>query len=505
MLLLSGRCLALLINLLVQVITIRYLAKADFGAFAFGVSMVALATNLTALGLPKSLARFIPIYQERGEVDKIAGALILVCGTVFGLGVAAVAFVLGLNIFFSEQMMIDSQSISLLLILIVLAPVESLDRVFETVFAVSGHVRAIFVRRHLLGPGLKLGAVLLVVAFGADVRWLAAFYVLAGVLGFSFYLTLVSRFKQHIPTARTIMRGDFQMPAAEIFSYSLPLISSQIGFVMRTSIVVMLLEWYCDSVSVADFRSVLPFARLNETVLVSFAIMFTPVASRMFARQEMGGISELYWRTSIWIMVCSLPVFLLTGVLANGFTPLALGTRYTSSGSILMILASGFFFDALLGFNVHTLRVYARVWSIVAVDVISIIACLAMSVILIPVHGAWGAGVTICVTTVLQNILFQVVMYMATGVGLMRWEYARLYLSAAATIGVLGFVQWRWSPPFLAAACIAAGLYGALLLTHRSTLQVDKTFPELNKFPFLARLLGSSQSKKSTRLSESES
>ena len=35
-LLLTGRCVALLINLAVQVIAVRYLAKETFGAFAFG-------------------------------------------------------------------------------------------------------------------------------------------------------------------------------------------------------------------------------------------------------------------------------------------------------------------------------------------------------------------------------------------------------------------------------------------------------------------------------------
>ena len=48
-LLLMGRCIALLINLAVQVITVRYLAKEEYGAFAFGISMLA------AEGAPKGV------------------------------------------------------------------------------------------------------------------------------------------------------------------------------------------------------------------------------------------------------------------------------------------------------------------------------------------------------------------------------------------------------------------------------------------------------------------
>src|SRR5687767_10503559 len=77
MLLLLGRCLALLINLLVQVITVRYLAKEEFGAFAFAVTMVALGSNIAILGLTKSIARFVPIYHERGEKGLIVGTIVL--------------------------------------------------------------------------------------------------------------------------------------------------------------------------------------------------------------------------------------------------------------------------------------------------------------------------------------------------------------------------------------------------------------------------------------------
>ena len=55
---LLGRGLALLINFLGQVLVVRYLSKADFGAFAFATSMVAGVSTLLVLGLDKSLARW---------------------------------------------------------------------------------------------------------------------------------------------------------------------------------------------------------------------------------------------------------------------------------------------------------------------------------------------------------------------------------------------------------------------------------------------------------------
>ncbi len=496
MLLLLGRALTLLINLVVQVITIRYLAKSDFGAFAFGVTMLALATNLTTFGLPKSLSRFMPIYQERGEPEKVAGLLILVCGLVVTMSVVSIAIVYGLSLTSAVQATVDTTSLSLLLILILLTPIDAIDRVLEAVFSVAGQVRAIFIRRHLIGPALKLLAVLLVVSFGGSVKTLAVFYVFAGIAGLAFYVTILRMVwpgKAMFPDPKL---RRFQLPSREIFAYSVPLFSSQIGFVARSSVVVLLLQAYADNVAVADFRSVLPFARLNEVVLGSFALMFMPMASRLYAKNELDVINELYWRSSVWIMLFSLPVFLITGVLAESFTPLAIGERYSSSSSVLLMLAIGFFFDAFMGLNAHALRVFAKVWHIVAVDVLAIFLCLGLCIALIPTQGAWGAAIAICSTTIIQNLLLQLVLCWTTGVGAIRWHYARFYVSASVAIAIVALVQWLWNPPFLLGAFVATGVYIGLAVTHRSLLQVEETFPELLKLPFVARLFATSEKRK---------
>jgi len=382
---------------------------------------------------------------------------------------------------------IEAETLAILLILIVLAPVESLDRILESLYAAAGQVRSIFVRRHLLGPGIKLAAVLVVMWRGGDVRTLAVLYVLAGILGLGFYLSCWRKMFSLFRSGETEQPLRVEMPFREIFSYSLPLYSSQIGFVMRSSLVVLLLQWYVDSVAVAEFRAVFPFARLNEVVMGSFAIMFVPVASRLFARQETDGINDLYWRSSTWILVLSLPVFLLTGVFAPWFTPLVLGEGYAASSWILCLLTSAFFIDAIFGFNLHTLRVYAKVWHIAIIELAAIVCCLGLCLALVPRHGAWGAAIAISLATVTQNVIAQWVMRRTTGVGRITWKYAKFYLSAGAMVIAIVGTQWVLDPPIVVTASLAAIAYCALVWTHRPILRVDDTFPELRKIPLVSR------------------
>ncbi len=489
-LLLTGRCFALLINLAVQVITVRYLSKEDFGAFAFGVSMIALVTNLSALGLPKSLARFVPIYLERGETSTALGAVLVVVGSALGLGMASVSLVFGLVYFAGPPSWLEPEAVSLLLILIVLAPVESLDRILESLYAASGQVRSIFIRRHLLGPGAKLVAAGAVVGLGGSVWWMAILYVLAGVLGVLFYLSCWRRLSELFvrPEGDQADRG-LTFPIREIFAYSLPLYTSQVGFVMRTSLIALILQWFADGVAVAEFRAVFPFARLNEVVMGSFAIMFMPVASRLFARHQHDELNELYWRSSTWILTLSFPIFVVTGLFAPWVTPWILGESYASSGWILALLTSAFFVDSTLGFNLLTLRVYAKVWHIATIETISICFCLGLCAMLVPRHGAWGAAIAVAVSTLVQNFAAQWIMWLTTGIGTMSWKYLKFYLQAAGTVALIAVVQWQLALPPVAGLLLAAIAYVVLVVHQRPVLQMDETFPELRKIPLLSRWL----------------
>src|SRR5687768_863741 len=64
-LLLGGRAISIVLNLAVQVLTVRYLAKSDYGAFAYALGAASIGSRAILLGLDKGVTRFLPIYHER--------------------------------------------------------------------------------------------------------------------------------------------------------------------------------------------------------------------------------------------------------------------------------------------------------------------------------------------------------------------------------------------------------------------------------------------------------
>src|SRR3954452_24736732 len=96
-LLLAGRMLSLVVNFATQVLIVRYLSKTDFAAFAYGLSIVTLGESVAVLGLDKAVSRFLPIYEERRQYDKLFGTLLMVAGSVLSVGLAFVLLAFGLH------------------------------------------------------------------------------------------------------------------------------------------------------------------------------------------------------------------------------------------------------------------------------------------------------------------------------------------------------------------------------------------------------------------------
>src|SRR5690606_15001664 len=102
-LLLIGRMISMGLNFGVQILTVRYLSKSDYGALAYALSVVSMSTSAVLFGLDKAIARFVPIYEEREDYPRMAGTVALSLATVLVLGIILVVGVITLdNVLFAR-------------------------------------------------------------------------------------------------------------------------------------------------------------------------------------------------------------------------------------------------------------------------------------------------------------------------------------------------------------------------------------------------------------------
>lgn len=492
-LLLSGRFISLAVNFAVQVITVRALAKADYGAFAYALALVSFGSTLAVFGLDKTISRFVPIYEEHKDYDRMFGSILMMIGSVVVLGALLVLFTIGLQDVINATFVKDPHVVALIVILISLSPLQAMDSLLGSMLTVFAGAKAVFLRRFMLTPGLKLAVVLTVWAVHGDAFLMALGYLLAAVLGIIVYAGVLFHVMQKQGLFQHFHWRTIRLPFREIFGFSVPLLTTDLVFMLRTFMVVAILQYFYASTDVAEFRAVLPVAGLNMLVYESFTFLYMPAASRMFARKEFGGISELYWQSATWIAIASFPVFAVTFALSQSLTPLLFGEQYRQAGILLAVLSIGFYVNAALGFNAFTLRVYGRVRAIVVIDLIAVAASLAICLLLIPPYGALGAAIAASATLVIHNILNQVGLGLKTDVASFEWHYFRTYLSIIAAAAGLLLVQIFLEPPLYLSLGLAAAVSLLLIYVNRGVLDVAHTFPELLRLPFARRLLAGPQ------------
>jgi O-antigen/teichoic acid export membrane protein len=474
---------ALAVNLAAQVIIVRYLSKAGYGAFAYGLSIALVGQAIASFGLDRAISLFAPVYHERRDYPKLFGTIALVIGTILGVGLILVAVVYVLHAVSGGSVTKDPQAASLLLVLILLAPVQALDATFSGLYAVFGSARAIFLRTYVLAPFLRIAVVGLLVLTGSSATFLAAGYVAAAAVGVVVYVPVLRQLAAEAAAYGASVR-DIEVPAREILSLTVPLLTTSLVWVAIASTDAILLEWFRGTAEVGAFRAILPAAELNQFVIFAFTPLFAPLAARLYARQNHTALNDLYWQTAAWIAALSFPILVVTALFAEPVTTTLYGSRYSESATYLAILAVGYFVQSALGFNGITLSVFRAVRYIVPLNVLAVLVNVGVNLALIPRYGALGAAIGTCGTLLFHNLLKQAALRRTTGLAFFDARYGAVYALIGLGFGVV-LVWTRLVTSEVALQLpVAAAVCAAVVALSLRRLAVFETFPEA------ARLLG---------------
>lgn len=488
-LLLFGRLISLATNFLVGILTVRYLSKSDYGAFSYALGIGMAAANVVLVGMPRAISRFVPIFQERREWGALYGSLALAMGLVTTLGALGLALALLFHARLVDPFVQDPLAQSLLLVLIAIAPLQALDNLLQAVLAIFAGSRALFFRRFVLGPLLRLVAVVAVVASGGGVRFLAWAYLAASLVGVLLYGPMLRRALAKADLLAHFSWRALRLPWRELLAFGLPLVVAEVMMVVRQPLTGVLLEYQQGTLGVADLNAFAKISGLNLIVLQSMKLLFLPVASRLYAREEHAAIDDLYWQTTIWISVMTFPVFVPCIAMAPTLAGIVYGDDYVATSGVLTVLALGEFANAALGLNTYTLQVYGRVRYLFWTTLLATLTGFGVSWFLIPAHGALGAAAGITCGLVLQNVLHHVGLQRFTEVELLRAKYLWVYASLALVLALLWGLDLALDPPVWLEAGLVAGSGLFLLRLHRRTMNILSVFPELAKLPALGRFL----------------
>jgi O-antigen/teichoic acid export membrane protein len=476
-LLLVGRLVAIASGILIQVLIVRYLSQAAFGAFSYCIAVVSLLTVMVSLGMEQTMSRFAAVYDERGDRARLAGALVFYVAVVTVLGALTVAAtVLGRDEL-TRLVVHDRQTAELLGVMVLLAPLQALDTLGSTLFAVHGRPVAIFWRRYVISPALRIVVVAVTLVAHAPVLVLGAGYVLATLIGLLIYLPqLWGLLRRRGVIARGLVPV---LPVRELMIFTGSAVAADLLAIVLFASDAVIVGWLSGPTGVALLQAAQPIANGNLVIFYAVIPLFLPMASRLFASGARARAEELYATCALWVAVCTFPVAALTIACAGPLTTALFGHRYAAAGPILAVMATGQYLLAVFGLGGLTLKAQGLLRNLAVANVAATVLNVVGNVLLVRLLGPLGAaiGTTACIA------LLSLAKCLIVRRDLGMWPVdRRLAAALARACGLMALVLGAnavLTPHLVVDVGLVAVASLVLLWTGRRDLRLLEVFPEL--------------------------
>jgi O-antigen/teichoic acid export membrane protein len=450
-----------------RVILARALTPVEWGQYSLGIALAGLLSSIGTLGLTNAIARSLAYAQDDAERRSMIrssflvtlGASVLLSAALYLFGVyvgsAYHAPALSLTIEFFAA----SVSFSILASLI-----ASIFQGYEDVVP-----NAIFV--NIVNPGL------LIVFLVTAIRTTPAGEVFPAALAAYFAAALSTFVALAIYARRRLSRrlpaGPRSAGAArKLFLFAAPLFLVSIFGYLTGNTDTLILGVYHQT-DVGYYTAGLSLARLVLVGVGALSYIYLPVASRFLRQGDHEAITLTFVTPTKWMVLVSLPLFVVFAFLPGPSLGLVYGTLYESHALPLAILATGAFLSTLAGPASATQVALGQTRLLVYNNAITGVVDIVLSLVLIPRFGISGAALAWGVANALNPMLSMVELAVLSNVHPLRAHYVVPVVGTTVPF-ILLFLLVRVPVPLWALPVLVLGIALTYLLVVLLTASFDR-------------------------------
>lgn len=424
---LAGLILELAISFIGKALIARSLGQVDYGAVSLGITTAAITSTLVILGLHRGIGRYLPRYEsetDRRSVLVSAFRIALPLSVLAGASLFVLAPLLATRVF-------DDPSLTLILRIFAFAiPFGSVMKL--ALGSVQGMQESLpkVVIQNVTFPAVRFLGIVVVLLFslgaiGVSYAYLAS-YVVAALVGLIYLARRTPLFDRTVPT---IGREH------ELLSFSLPLVASGAMTIIISDIDFYMLGAFSGTGAVGVYNVAYPIAQLLMTAMTAFGFVFMPILSELDVSGEHGQMKRIYQLATRWVVLATLPLFLLLVLFPGQAIRYTFGVEYVSGAAPLSVLAVGFFVHTAFGLNKGTLTSLGHTRLIMLDDIAAAVFNILLNLVLIPRYGLLGAAYATAASYLLLNLLYSVQLYWRT-----RIQPFTRSLLLAPSIGTVTFL-----------------------------------------------------------------
>ncbi|MCI4346863.1 MAG: oligosaccharide flippase family protein [Thermoplasmata archaeon] len=453
-------------NFVARVLVVRELSTTQWGEFYYAISFTGLLAALGNLGIPQAVARSIPFVREDAERRGIirAGFLLLVpAALVVGVFLVLTSGVFGRlfgGTMFGFALELFSVAVTTS---IVASGIAAVFQGFEDVRA-----NAYFIQ--LLNPVLFI---VFLLGFGAaqgllSFRTAVYAYVLSNV---AMLVGLVAYYFYRIP--RALPPG----PAAHgvgsrLRSFALPLFAvSLLSYVANTGDTLFL--GYFHPLAVGEYGVSIALSRLLLVGIGSLGYILLPVMVRFARSGDSDGAGLTYGTATKWMVLASLPPFLVFFFLPGLSLRFVYGSGYGVIVEPLRILCLGALFATLVGPATSAQVSYGETHALLYNTLIAAVVNVLLALWLIPPYGQTGAAIAWATATALVPFLSATQLALAHSVHAFQRHYLVPLLLTSVPLGLL-YAMLPQTLPLWVLPVLVAGVAGVFLLAVLLSGSIDR-------------------------------
>lgn len=397
-----SKFLSLGFGFLTQVTMARLLTEAAYGQVVLTMSIINVGGLIAKLGLDDGLTREFPHHEDSPKKARGVIWAGFVIGTVSGVIVAAVVFVV--SPILASQVFDEPSYTALFRLAAVAIPFVVITSIAVSLSRGSRDARPHAYVNQLFKPAMRLVFIGTFVFAGFGAIGAITGQILAIVLAALVALLFAWRI---LP----IYDGPTTPMYRSVLAFSVPLIAVQgMGFV-NSNVDVYMVGYYLESASLGVYNIALQLGNLLTAVLVTTGFLLPPILTRLHKQDKQREMRRMFQILTKWMLVFGLPVFVVLFFAPEFVIGLLFGESYTSGTTALRVLLVGKLVAIVMGLNGSALVALGdnRIVSIIVFceTVINV----ALNVLLIPVVGIVGAAIGMAVSSVVGDSLGVAILY----------------------------------------------------------------------------------------------
>ena len=382
-----------------EILLARVLGAGGYGSYSLGYGLAMIGSQLSMLGLPSGIVRFVALYKGTGDMERVKGTLssAFVISTLSSIAAGGLLFLFSGSV---SEMFDMPELVNVLRVFAFAFP-------FYVITLMAGNAARAFQAIEYEAAVTNICRPLANVAI-VSIAFLLGFKLLGAVYGFLISSAISAFFglyllKRIFPDIVSELKPSYEF--RKLLRFSLPVLFVGFSYAMLGQTDRIMLGYFKASKDLGIYSAAAIISQQAGLITYSFGCIFCPIISDLYNRNEFRDLERLFKTVTRWIVSLNLVILILFILFSKQIMGI-FGSEFTSGWLVLVVLSS----VHLIGYSAggalvgYVLQMSGKQDVELINAIVMLISNIALNFWLIPIYGILGAAMATGASYAVINI-----------------------------------------------------------------------------------------------------